>query len=53
MADLPDVPTVAEIGYMDFEVIEWNGFFFPAGTPQPVVDGLGAAVRAAVADPEC
>ncbi|KAF1050071.1 Bug family tripartite tricarboxylate transporter substrate binding protein [Xylophilus sp.] len=45
MAALPDVPTVKESGFKDFEVIEWNGFFVPRGTPQAAVDRLSAAVR--------
>ncbi|QHJ01354.1 tripartite tricarboxylate transporter substrate binding protein [Xylophilus rhododendri] len=52
MAALPDVPTVKESGFKDFEVVEWNGFFAPAGTPQPVIDRLAAAVRDAIREPE-
>lgn len=39
---LPDVPTVAEAGIKDFEVLNWFGMFVPAGTPQPIVDRLQA-----------
>ena len=52
MALLPQVPTVAESGFPDFEVLEWNGVFLPAGTPQPIADRLAAEVQAAVKDPE-
>ncbi len=52
MEALRDVPTVKESGYKDFEVVEWNGFFAPVGTPQPVIDRLAAAVRGATRDPE-
>ncbi|XAH21266.1 tripartite tricarboxylate transporter substrate binding protein [Xylophilus sp. GW821-FHT01B05] len=52
MEALPDVPTVQESGYKDFEVVEWNGFFAPAGTPQPVIARLAAAVRDATRQPE-
>jgi tripartite-type tricarboxylate transporter receptor subunit TctC len=31
---LPDVPTVAELGYKDFDVSTWYGLFMPAGTLQ-------------------
>ncbi|QDL53014.1 Bug family tripartite tricarboxylate transporter substrate binding protein [Rhodoferax aquaticus] len=34
---LPDVPTVAELGYKDFDVSTWYGLFMPAGTPANVV----------------
>ena len=48
---LPDVPTVAESGFKDFEVLDWHGIFVPAGTPQPVVDRLAEAMRVATSDP--
>ena len=34
---LPDVPTVAEMGYKDFETSQWYGILTPAGTPADVV----------------
>jgi tripartite-type tricarboxylate transporter receptor subunit TctC len=34
---LPDVPTVAEMGYKDFETSQWYGILAPAGTPHDVV----------------
>jgi tripartite-type tricarboxylate transporter receptor subunit TctC len=34
---LPDVPTVAEMGYKDFETSQWYGILAPAGTPREVV----------------
>ncbi len=52
MKILPDVPTVKEIGYKDFEVVEWNGFFVPAGTPADVVTKLSDAVKLATQQPE-
>lgn len=52
MAALPQVPTIAESGFPDFEVLEWNGFFVPKGTPQAIVERLSSEVRAAVRDPE-
>lgn len=52
MKVLPDVPTVKEIGYKDFEVVEWNGFFVPAGTPQAVIDKLSESVKLATQQPE-
>lgn len=41
---LPDVPTVAEVGFPDLLVENWTGVMMPAGTPQPVVDKVGSAV---------
>lgn len=37
---LPDVPTVAEMGYKDFETTQWYGILAPAGTPGDVVKRL-------------
>jgi tripartite-type tricarboxylate transporter receptor subunit TctC len=51
LADLPDVPSMAEVGYPDVDTALWSGFFVPAGTPAPVVDKLRAALAKALADP--
>ncbi len=40
LAQLPDVPTVAEMGYKDFETSQWYGILVPAGTPREVVKRL-------------
>jgi tripartite-type tricarboxylate transporter receptor subunit TctC len=37
---LPDVPTVAEMGYKDFETSQWYGIHAPAGTPPDIVRRL-------------
>ena len=34
---LPDVPTIAEAGYPDFEGEEWLGILVPAGTPKEII----------------
>jgi tripartite-type tricarboxylate transporter receptor subunit TctC len=34
----PDLPTMIEKGYPDFEAVPWFGFLAPAGTPQAIVD---------------
>jgi tripartite-type tricarboxylate transporter receptor subunit TctC len=49
--ELPDVPSMAEAGLPDVDTHLWSGFFAPAGTPQPVVDWLTAALDRALADP--
>lgn len=41
---LPDVPTVAEMGYAGFETSQWYGVMVPAGTPKPVIDKLAAEI---------
>ena len=40
IAALPDVPTVAEMGFKDFETSQWYGILAPAGTPPAVVKKL-------------
>ena len=37
---LPNVPTIAESGVPNFEVVSWQGIFVPAGVPRPIVDRL-------------
>jgi len=37
---LPDVPTMMELGYKDFDITAWWGVVVPAGTPRPVVERL-------------
>lgn len=43
----PDVPTFAEAGLSDYSPTAWIGLLAPAGTPQPIVDKLGAAMQKA------
>jgi len=50
-AVLPNVPTLAETIMPGFEASTWHGVLAPAATPQPVVQRLNAALRAAVAEP--
>jgi tripartite-type tricarboxylate transporter receptor subunit TctC len=47
----PDIPTVDEAGAPGVYISTWYGLWVPKGTPQEVVDKLGAAARAAMADP--
>jgi len=49
---LPDVPTAAEAGVPGFEATIWLGLMAPAGTPQPIIDKLNAAVTAAARRPD-
>jgi tripartite-type tricarboxylate transporter receptor subunit TctC len=42
---LPDVPTVAESGVPEFQVMSWYGLAFPAGTPRPIIDKMNAGLR--------
>ena len=52
VATLPDVPTFAELGIKDVELSAWQGLFVPKGTPEPIVQRLGAELQKALAVPE-
>jgi tripartite-type tricarboxylate transporter receptor subunit TctC len=45
---LPDVPTVAEMGYPEFETSQWYGVIVPAGTPREIVLKLNAEINKAL-----
>jgi tripartite-type tricarboxylate transporter receptor subunit TctC len=49
---LPNVPTIAEGGIADFEVVNWFGILGPANLPRPVVDRLNAAINRVVQSPD-
>jgi tripartite-type tricarboxylate transporter receptor subunit TctC len=49
---LPDVPTVAELGYPGFEAALWLGVLAPAGTPKPIIDRLNKELVAIAATPD-
>ena len=34
----PDLPTMVEMGYPDFEAVPWFGLLAPTGTPQAIID---------------
>lgn len=51
VASLPDVPAIAEF-YPGYGVTSWNGLFAPAGTPEPVLERLNAALRLVLANSE-
>jgi len=42
---LPDLPTIAEAGVPGYVASDWWGILAPAGTPQPIVDKLHAALE--------
>ncbi|MDO9412863.1 MAG: tripartite tricarboxylate transporter substrate binding protein [Pseudolabrys sp.] len=49
---LPDVPTVRELGFPNLEIQGWNGFFAPAGTPEPIIAKLHQQIVAAANNPD-
>ena len=50
--DLPDVPTLADLGIKDAESDTFQGLLAPAGTPKPIVDRLVKELQAILARPE-
>src|SRR5690606_12210916 len=52
VAQLPDVPSVAESGYPSFEAVGWAMIFAPAGTPDDVVTFLNQKINAILESPE-
>ena len=50
MQQLPEVPTMAEAGYADFDVTFWAGLLAPAGTPPAIVNRLYEASRGVLQD---
>lgn len=49
--ELPDVPTVRELGFEKLETRSFSGFLVPAGTPRDVILKLNGAINKAIADP--
>jgi tripartite-type tricarboxylate transporter receptor subunit TctC len=50
VATLPDLPTMQESGYKDFEVGIWHGMWAPKGTPKPVTEKLVKSLQAGMAN---
>ncbi len=49
---LPEVPTMAEAGLKNFEVVGFYGLLAPAATPRAAIDKLSAACKATLEAPE-
>jgi tripartite-type tricarboxylate transporter receptor subunit TctC len=49
---LPDVPTLNELGLKDFDVATWYGITAPAGTPPAIVDKLAATLTKVLNSPD-
>lgn len=52
LGDLPNVPTIAESGYKNFQATTWFGFLAPAGTPAAIVSQLNNEFNKALKVPE-
>ncbi len=49
-AGLPQLKTFGQLGYKKLDIDFWHMLLAPAGTPQPIIDKLNAALRATLAD---
>lgn len=49
---LPEIPTIQEIGVAGYEVWSWFGLLAPAATPKPIVDKLNASIVEIIKQPE-
>jgi tripartite-type tricarboxylate transporter receptor subunit TctC len=48
---LPTIPTLQELGILDFDASGWCGLHAPAGTPADIIQRINQDVVAALADP--
>ena len=52
LAELPNVPTMAEQGFPGIGTNAWQGMFAPAATPKPIIDRMYRGVAVVLSDPE-
>jgi tripartite-type tricarboxylate transporter receptor subunit TctC len=52
VADLPDVPTIAEAGYPEAAYVPWYGIYVTSGTPNALVEKINAAINKALENPD-
>ena len=48
----PEIPTVAESGYPDFDVVSWWGVLTPAGVPKEIIGRLHTEITKVLALPD-
>jgi len=48
----PELPTMIEMGYPDFEAVPWFGLMAPTGTPAAIVDKISAETTRVLTMPE-
>ena len=52
LAQFPDIPTFAEVGFPKVEVLNWQGIIVPRGTPAAIIAKLNDAVNRALKEPD-
>jgi tripartite-type tricarboxylate transporter receptor subunit TctC len=50
--ELPDVPTMGELGFKSFNITNWYGLVAPMGTPAAVTSALNAAIQRILVTPD-
>jgi tripartite-type tricarboxylate transporter receptor subunit TctC len=51
IVSFPDVPTLAESGFVGFDVRDWQGLVAPAHTPRPIIERIAMEVAKVLALP--
>jgi tripartite-type tricarboxylate transporter receptor subunit TctC len=51
-AGLPEVPTIAELGFPGYEASAWQGIVVPANTPREIIDKLNSQIGVILSDPQ-
>ena len=52
VADLPDVPTIAEAGFAEAAYVPWYGIYVPSTTPDAIVEKINDAINKALQNPD-
>ena len=52
VADLPDVPTIAEAGFAEAAYVPWYGIYVPSATPEALVNKINEAINKALQHPD-
>jgi tripartite-type tricarboxylate transporter receptor subunit TctC len=52
VADLPDVPTIAEAGFAEAAYVPWYGIYVPSATPDAIVEKINDGINKALQNPE-
>ncbi|QWG19885.1 ABC transporter substrate-binding protein [Bradyrhizobium sediminis] len=52
IADLPDVPTIAEAGYPGAHYVSWYGIYVPSATPDALAEQINQAINKALVNPD-
>ena len=51
-ASFPELPTIAELGWPEYEAVNWYSLVFPVGVSPGAIERINAALKTTLADPE-